>query len=60
MKNLYHQVAAEIISQIESGIYQVGDKLPGVRVTSAQRGVSPATVVAAYNELLDGGYAEAR
>lgn len=60
MGNLYHQLAAEIISQIESGIYKVGDKLPGVRTVSAQRGVSAATVVAAYNELLNGGYIESR
>jgi DNA-binding transcriptional MocR family regulator len=60
MGNLYHQLAAEIISQIESGIYKVGDKLPGVRTASTQRGVSPATVVAAYNELLNGGYIESR
>lgn len=60
MSNLYHQLASEIISQIESGIYKVGDKLPGVRVASTQRGVSAATVVAAYNELLNGGYIESR
>lgn len=60
MGNLYHQLAAEIISQIETGIYKVGDKLPGVRTASTQRGVSAATVVAAYNELLNGGYIESR
>jgi len=60
MGNLYHQFAAEIISQIESGIYKVGDKLPGVRTASTQRGVSAATVVAAYNELMNGGYIESR
>lgn len=60
MGNLYHQLASEIISQIESGIYKVGDKLPGVRVASTQRGVSAATVVSAYNELLNGGYIESR
>ncbi len=60
MGNLYHQLAAEIISQIQSGIYKVGDKLPGVRTASTQRGVSPATVVAAYDELLNGGYIESR
>jgi DNA-binding transcriptional MocR family regulator len=60
MGSLYHQLAAEIISQIEAGIYKVGDKLPGVRVASTQRGVSAATVVAAYNELLNGGYIESR
>ena len=60
MGNLYHQLAAEIISQIESGIYKVGDKLPGVRTASTRRGVSPATVVSAYNELLNSGYIESR
>jgi DNA-binding transcriptional MocR family regulator len=60
MSNLYHQLAAEIISQIEAGIYNVGDKLPGVRTASMQRGVSPATIVSAYNELLNGGYIESR
>ncbi len=60
MKNLYHQVAGEIISQIESGIYHVGDKLPGVRTASVKRGVSPATMVAAYDELFNGGYIESR
>lgn len=60
MGNLYHQLATEIISQIDTGIYKVGDKLPGVRTISSQRGVSPATVVAAYDELLNGGYVESR
>src|SRR6187402_2280793 len=60
MSNLYHQIAAEIISQIETGAYHLGDKLPGIRLASAARGVSPSTMVAAYGRLLDGGYIEAR
>jgi DNA-binding transcriptional MocR family regulator len=60
MANLYHQVASEIIAQIENGVYRVGEKLPGVRAISLQRGISPATVVAAYGELLNGGYVESR
>ncbi|MES2823806.1 MAG: PLP-dependent aminotransferase family protein [Pseudomonadota bacterium] len=60
MANLYHQVASEIIAQIENGVYRVGEKLPGVRAISLQRGVSPATVVAAYDQLLNGGYVESR
>ena len=60
MGNLYHQIAAEIISQIEVGAYHIGDKLPGVRAASAIREVSASTIVAAYDELLDGGYIEAR
>lgn len=60
MTNLYHQIATEIISQIETGGYHVGDKLPGVRAASGIYEVSASTIVAAYDELLDGGYIEAR
>lgn len=60
MSNLYQQIAAEIIGQIETGAYHLGDKLPGIRLASAARAVSASTMVAAYGELLDGGYIEAR
>ncbi|MET0357159.1 MAG: PLP-dependent aminotransferase family protein [Cellvibrio sp.] len=60
MSNLYHQIAAEIISQIDAGAYHIGDKLPGVRSASEIHEVSASTIVAAYDELLDGGYIEAR
>ena len=60
MGNLYHQIAGEIISQIDAGAYHIGDKLPGVRAASEIHGVSASTIVAAYDELLDGGYIEAR
>ena len=56
MGNLYQQIASEIITQINMGVYQVGDKLPGVRAASLQRGVSPATIVAAYDVLANGRY----
>ena len=60
MGNLYHQLASEIISQIDEGVYHVGDKLPGVRAMGLLRGVSPTTVVAAYDALSNGGYIESR
>lgn len=60
MSNLYHQIAAEFISQIDAGAYHIGDKLPGVRSASAMHEVSASTIVAAYDELLNGGYIEAR
>jgi len=60
MSNLYQQIAADIIAQIESGGYHLGDKLPGVRLASATYSVSVSTIVAAYDELLDSGYIEAR
>jgi DNA-binding transcriptional MocR family regulator len=60
MGNLYNQIATEIISQIDAGAYHIGDKLPGVRSASQIHQVSASTIVAAYDELLDGGYIEAR
>lgn len=60
MTILYQQLATEIIGQIESGIYTVGEKLPGVRALSVQRGISPGTVVEAYQILCDSGFIESR
>ena len=58
--NLYRELALELARGIESGIYQPGDKLPGIRLTSSNMGVSPATAVAAYQQLELDGYIEAR
>lgn len=60
MSLLYAELAQHLADSIERGILQPGDKLPGVRVTSANEGVSPATVVAAYRRLESDGYIEAR
>jgi DNA-binding transcriptional MocR family regulator len=60
MDHLYHQIANRLATSIEQGVLAPGDKLPGVRVTSTNEGVSPATVVAAYRHLEDDGYVEAR
>ena len=60
METLYQQIAAELAKQIAAGIHSPGDRLPGVRGYAGQRGVSVATVVAAYRKLEDEGYVEAR
>lgn len=60
MSLLYEQVAHEVVTHIERGLYRPGDRLPGVRTLSRQRGTSVATAVAAYRLLEDEGYIEAR
>lgn len=48
------------ISRIEGQVFRPGMKLPSVRALARQRGVSPFTVVEAYERLVAQGYAEAR
>lgn len=60
MDHLYEVVAREFAERIEQGLYRPGDRMPGVRSLSEQRGVSIATVVAAYRRLEDDGFIEAR
>lgn len=60
MANLYSELAGHLARSIDKGLFQPGDRLPAVRVTSNNEGVSPATVVAAYRHLELEGYVEAR
>ncbi|MFN3751485.1 MAG: PLP-dependent aminotransferase family protein [Thiobacillus sp.] len=60
MTPLYQTVAAELAQRIAEGHYAPGTRLPGVRSVARQRGVSVATVVAAYHRLEDEGHIEAR
>lgn len=60
MSHLYHQLAHELVTQIDRGVYLPGQRLPGVRTLSEQRGVSIATAIAAYRRLEDDGHVEAR
>lgn len=60
MTPLYQNVAAELAQRIAEGHYAPGTRLPGVRSVARQRGVSVATVVAAYRKLEDEGHIEAR
>src|SRR4030066_251627 len=60
MRPLYQHVAAELAQRITEGVYAPGARLPGVRSVARQRGVSVATVIAAYRRLEDDGHIEAR
>ena len=57
---LYREIALRINTRIEQGLYQPGDRLPGVRVLSEQLGVSVSTVVQAQRQLESQGSIEAR
>ena len=57
---LYRDIALRINTRIEQGLYQPGDRLPGVRPLSEQFGVSISTVVQAQRHLESLGSIEAR
>lgn len=60
MEKLYEKLATDVAANIEQGLYKAGERLPGVRTQSKQRGLSVSTVVAAYRLLEDWGQVEAR
>ena len=60
MDILYHRIADELVHQITGGVYQTGERLPGVRKLAQQWHISVATAVSAYERLSDLGYAEPR
>lgn len=60
MDILYRKLADEMASLINAGGFQSGDRLPGVRSQAQLRGLSIATVIAAYRQLEDWGLLEVR
>ena len=60
MSTLYRNLSEELAAHIDQGVYQVGERMPGLRNLSRLRKVSMATAVAAYRTLEDAGYLEAR
>ena len=56
----YQQLAEDMADAIRAGLLRPGDRLPSVRATCAQRGVSPSTVFQAYGHLESQGLVEAR
>jgi DNA-binding transcriptional MocR family regulator len=54
------QLAAGFAQRIRDRLWAAGTRLPSVRQCAAQHGVSPSTVVAAYDLLLAQGLLEAR
>ncbi|NET34497.1 MAG: PLP-dependent aminotransferase family protein [Cyanothece sp. SIO1E1] len=57
---LYERIAEAIEQSIRQGSLKEGDKLPSVRNSSEQRGVSPSTIFQAYYLLEAKGLIEAR
>lgn len=59
-QSLSGQLAARLAVRMSSGLMAPGSRLPSVRQCAQQQGVSPSTVVAAYDQLLAQGLVEAR
>jgi len=57
---LAEQLAQRLAERIRSRLLESGSRLPSVRQCAQQQGVSPSTVVAAYDQLLAQGLVEAR
>lgn len=57
---LYRAVAQELGGMIHGGTLRFGEKLPSVRELCQTRGVSPATVLHAYDTLVTEGLIESR
>ena len=55
----FSQLAARFAQRIQTGLLATGARLPSVRQCAQQQGVSPSTVVAAYDQLLAQGLVEA-
>src|SRR5512141_3324532 len=59
-QSLTEQLAARFAQRIRDRLLSPGARLPSVRQCAQQQGVSPSTVVAAYDQLLAQGMVEAR
>ncbi len=59
-QSLTDQLAGRFVERIRSRLLAPGARLPSVRECARQQGVSPHTVVAAYDQLVAQGLVEAR
>ena len=59
-QTLTDQLAARFAERIRSRLLPAGSRLPSVRACAVQQGVSPHTVVAAYDMLQAQGLVESR
>jgi len=59
-QTLAEQLAARFAERINTRLLAPGSRLPSVRQCAQQQGVSPSTVVAAYDQLLAQGLVEAQ
>ncbi|MBQ8146287.1 MAG: GntR family transcriptional regulator [Clostridia bacterium] len=58
-QDVYIEVAEKYKQYILCGIYNVGDRLPSVRMVGTELGVNPNTVAKAYSLLEKDGYIKA-
>src|SRR5688500_2182164 len=59
-QSLTEQLSGRFAQRIRDRLLAPGARLPSVRLCAQQQGVSPSTVVAAYDQLLAQGLVEAR
>lgn len=59
-RSLAEQLAARFAQRIRDRLLSAGARLPSVRLCAQQQGVSPSTVVGAYDRLVAQGLVEAR
>jgi DNA-binding transcriptional MocR family regulator len=59
-QSLAEQLSSRLAERIRTRLLAPGDRLPSVRLCAQQQGVSPSTVVAAYDQLQAQGLVEAR
>ncbi len=59
-QSLTEQLCTRFAERIRTRLLAPGARLPSVRQCAQQQGVSPSTVVAAYDQLLAQGLVEAR
>ncbi len=59
-QKLYEEVADRLLGQIQSGVYQQGDRLPAERILSKEYGVSRSVIREAFRFLERMGCVEAR
>ncbi len=59
-QSLTEQLSGRFAERIRTRLLAPGARLPSVRLCAQQQGVSPSTVVAAYDQLLAQGLVEAR
>jgi DNA-binding transcriptional MocR family regulator len=59
-QSLTEQLSSRFAQRIRDRLLAPGARLPSVRLCAQQQGVSPSTVVAAYDQLLAQGLVEAR
>ena len=57
---LTDQIVRSVAARIEDRLLRAGSRMPSIRAFAASHGVSPFTVVAAYDKLVARGYLESR